>query len=208
MANLIDGKRISQEIKEELKIKVAQLKEQGIEGCLAVIQVGADPASSVYVRNKKRACAYIGIESRSYELSDETTEQELLSLIGKLNEDPAVNGILVQLPVPPQIDENKIIQAIDPAKDVDGFHPQNVGALVSGLPGYVSCTPAGVIQAHQHCRNTDVPFDAPGKRDGYDRAFQNKKPARCLQAGGYFNCGSRKAKDDRRVLSKGRCRCH
>lgn len=146
MANLIDGKRISQEIKEELKIKVAQLKEQGIEGCLAVIQVGADPASSVYVRNKKRACAYIGIESRSYELSDETTEQELLSLIGKLNEDPAVNGILVQLPVPPQIDENKIIQAIDPAKDVDGFHPQNVGALVSGLPGYVSCTPAGVIQ--------------------------------------------------------------
>ncbi len=146
MANLIDGKRISQEIKEELKIKVAQLKEQGIEGCLAVIQVGADPASSVYVRNKKRACAYIDIESRSYELSDETTEQELLSLIGKLNEDPAVNGILVQLPVPPQIDENKIIQAIDPAKDVDGFHPQNVGALVSGLPGYVSCTPAGVIQ--------------------------------------------------------------
>jgi methylenetetrahydrofolate dehydrogenase (NADP+)/methenyltetrahydrofolate cyclohydrolase len=146
VANLIDGKRISQEIKEELKMKVAQLKEQGIEGCLAVIQVGADPASSVYVRNKKRACAYIGIESRSYELSDETTEQELLSLIGKLNQDPTVNGILVQLPVPPQIDENKIIQAIDPAKDVDGFHPQNVGALVSGLPGYVSCTPAGVIQ--------------------------------------------------------------
>ncbi len=146
MATIIDGKRISQEIKEELKTKVAKLKEQGIEGCLAVIQVGTDPASSVYVRNKKRACEYIGIESRSYELAEETTEEELLSLIRELNQDARVNGILVQLPVPPQIDENKIIQAISPAKDVDGFHPQNVGALVSGLPGYVSCTPAGVIQ--------------------------------------------------------------
>ncbi|MDE7314016.1 MAG: bifunctional methylenetetrahydrofolate dehydrogenase/methenyltetrahydrofolate cyclohydrolase FolD [Eubacterium sp.] len=146
MANLIDGKRISQEIKEELKTRVEQLKAQGINGCLAVIQVGADPASSVYVRNKKRACAYIGIESRSYELAEETTEEELLSLIGKLNADPDVNGILVQLPVPAQINESKIIRAISPAKDVDGFHPQNVGALVSGLPGYVSCTPAGVIQ--------------------------------------------------------------
>lgn len=146
MANLIDGKRISQEIKDELKTKVEQLKEQGIKGCLAVIQVGADPASSVYVRNKKRACAYIGIESRSYELAEETSEEELLCLISKLNADPDVNGILVQLPVPAQINESKIIKAISPAKDVDGFHPQNVGALVSGLPGYVSCTPAGVIQ--------------------------------------------------------------
>lgn len=146
MANLIDGKRISQEIKEELKIKVERLKQQGIQGCLAVIQVGADPASSVYVRNKKRACAYIGIESRSYELAEETTEEELLDLIGKLNVDPAVNGILVQLPVPPQINENNVIKAISPQKDVDGFHPQNVGALVTGVQGYVSCTPAGVIQ--------------------------------------------------------------
>lgn len=146
MANLIDGKRISQEIKEELKIKVERLKQQGIQGCLAVVQVGADPASSVYVRNKKRACAYIGIESRSYELAEETTEEELLDLIGKLNADPAVNGILVQLPVPPQINENNVIKAISPQKDVDGFHPQNVGALVTGVQGYVSCTPAGVIQ--------------------------------------------------------------
>lgn len=146
MANLIDGKRISQEIKEELKIKVERLKQQGIQGCLAVIQVGADPASSVYVRNKKRACAYIGIESRSYELAEETTEEELLDLIGKLNADLAVNGILVQLPVPPQINENNVIKAISPQKDVDGFHPQNVGALVTGVQGYVSCTPAGVIQ--------------------------------------------------------------
>lgn len=156
MANLIDGKRISQEIKDELKSKVARLKEQGTEGCLAVIQVGADPASSVYVRNKKRACAYIGIESRSYELAQETEEAELLDLIQQLNADPKVNGILVQLPVPKQIDESKIIQAISPAKDVDGFHPQNVGALASGLPGYISCTPAGVIQL---LKRSDIPIE-------------------------------------------------
>lgn len=146
MANRIDGKRISQEIRDELKIRVAELKKQGIEGCLAVIQVGEDPASSVYVKNKKRACEYIGIGSRSYELPQETTETELLNLIGKLNKEEEVSGILVQLPVPGHIDENKIIQAISPKKDVDGFHPQNVGALVSGLTGFVSCTPAGVIQ--------------------------------------------------------------
>ncbi len=145
VANRIDGKRISQEIRDELKIRVAELKKQGIEGCLAVIQVGEDPASSVYVKNKKRACEYIGIGSRSYELPQETTETELLDLIGKLNKEE-VSGILVQLPVPDHIDENKIIQAISPKKDVDGFHPQNVGALVSGLTGFVSCTPAGVIQ--------------------------------------------------------------
>ena len=144
--NIIDGKRIAQEIKDELKEQTAKLKEQGIKGCLAVIQVGADPASSVYVRNKKRACAYIGIESRSYELEEATTQEQLLELIGQLNNDPQVTGILVQLPVPKHIDEQQIIQAISPAKDVDGFHPQNVGALVSGLPGFVSCTPAGVIQ--------------------------------------------------------------
>ena len=146
MAYLIDGKRISQEIKDELKEKAAALKEQGIQGCLAVIQVGDDPASAVYVRNKKRACAYIGIDSLAYELPEETTEEELLELIGRLNADEKVNGILVQLPVPAHINENRIIQAISPSKDVDGFHPQNVGALVSGLAGFVSCTPAGVIQ--------------------------------------------------------------
>ncbi len=121
MAKLIDGKLISQQIKDELKMKTSELEKQGIKGCLAVIQVGTDPASSVYVRNKKRACEYIGIESRSYELPQETTEEELLELIAALNADEKVNGILVQLPVPEQIDENKIIQAISPAKDVDGF---------------------------------------------------------------------------------------
>lgn len=146
MAQLIDGKKISQEIKDELREKVASLQEQGIEGALAVIQVGNDPASSVYVRNKKRACEYIGIRSESYELPEETTEDELLALIETLNEDPKVNGILCQLPVPSHMDENKIIRTISPEKDVDGFHTQNVGALVVGQQGFVSCTPAGVIQ--------------------------------------------------------------
>ncbi len=146
MTQIIDGKRISQEIKDELREKVASLKEEGKEAALAVIQVGNDPASSVYVNNKKKACAYIGIESISYELPEETTEEELLALIDKLNQDDAVNGILVQLPVPAHINDDKIIQAISPKKDVDGFHPENVGNLVIGEPGFVSCTPAGIIQ--------------------------------------------------------------
>lgn len=146
MTQIIDGKRISLEIKDELKEKVAALKEEGKECCLAVIQVGSDPASSVYVRNKKRACEYIGIRSLSYELPEETTEQELLDLIEKLNQDASVHGILVQLPVPKHIVEDHIIKAIDPRKDVDGFHPMNVGALTIGERGFVSCTPAGIIQ--------------------------------------------------------------
>ena len=146
MAKIIDGKRISAEIKDELKQKVAKLKQQGITGALAVIQVGNDPASSVYVRNKKKACEYIGIESLSYELPEETTQEELLALIDRLNQDDKVNGILVQLPVPKHIDENTFIRAISPSKDVDGFHPQSVGALTIGQKGFVSCTPAGIIQ--------------------------------------------------------------
>lgn len=145
MAQLIDGKQISATIKEELKEKVAVLKDAGREVCLAVIQVGDDKASSVYVNNKKKACEYIGIRSLSYHLPEETKEEELLSLIGKLNEDASVNGILVQLPVPAHIDEDRVIQAIAPMKDVDGFHPQSVGALSIGQPGFVSCTPAGVV---------------------------------------------------------------
>ena len=146
MTQIIDGKRISQEIKDELKEQVAKLKEQGTNVSLAVIQVGNDPASCVYVRNKKLACEYIGIQSLSYELPEETTEEELIGLIQKLNEDPSVNGILVQLPVPAHINADRIIQTISPDKDVDGFHPQNVGKLVIGERGFVSCTPAGIIQ--------------------------------------------------------------
>ena len=146
MAISIDGKQISKDIKEELKEEVASLAAQGRKCCLAVIQVGNDPASSVYVGNKKKACAYIGIESLAYELPEETTEDELLEIIDKLNNDTNVHGILCQLPLPKQINEDHIIKAISPKKDVDGFHPQNVGALVIGEQGFVSCTPAGIIQ--------------------------------------------------------------
>lgn len=146
MAQIIDGKKIAQEIKDELREKVLALQEKGVSVSLAVIQVGDDPASSVYVNNKKKACAYIGIRSVAYELAEETTEDELLSLIDELNRDASVNGILVQLPLPSHIREEQIIRAIDPNKDVDGFHPENVGRLVTGGKGFVSCTPAGIIQ--------------------------------------------------------------
>lgn len=146
MAKIIDGKLISKQIKDELKGKVESLKSEGREVCLAVIQVGCDPASTVYVGNKKKACEYIGIKSLAYELPEETTEEELLGIISKLNKDDSVHGILVQLPVPKHINEEHIINAISPAKDVDGFHPASVGALSIGKKGFVSCTPAGIIQ--------------------------------------------------------------
>lgn len=146
MAYLIDGKVISKQIKDELKDEVAQLKEKGIGVCLAVIQVGADPASSVYVNNKKKACAYIGIQSKSFELEESTTEEELVKLIQELNDSEEVHGILVQLPLPKHINEDLIIQTIAPEKDVDGFHPVSVGNLSIGRKGFVSCTPAGIIQ--------------------------------------------------------------
>lgn len=146
MAQIIDGKKISQEIKDEIKEQVAQLKAKGSEVCLAVIQVGNNPASTVYVGNKKKACAYTGITSLAYELPEETTEEELLQKIEELNQDKKVNGILVQLPLPKHMDEDKIIEAISPAKDVDGFHPVNVGALSIGKDGFISCTPYGIIQ--------------------------------------------------------------
>lgn len=147
MANIIDGKKISQEIKDELKAEVEGIKSRGEKvPCLAVIQVGNDPASTVYVSNKKKACEYIGIGSKSFELKEETTQDELLNLIDDLNNDDEVTGILVQLPVPKHIDEDLIIRRIDPKKDVDGFHPMSVGALLIGEKGFLSCTPAGVIQ--------------------------------------------------------------
>lgn len=143
MAKLIDGKQISAQVKDECRKRVA---EEGLDVTLAVIQVGNDPASTVYVGNKKKACEYIGIHSLSYELPEETAEEELLALVEKLNADEKVHGILVQLPLPSHIDEDKVIETISPKKDVDGFHPQSVGALSIGQPGFVSCTPAGVIQ--------------------------------------------------------------
>ena len=146
MYQIIDGKAISTALKEELKAKVDALKAQGVEPCLAVILVGEDPASTVYVNNKKKACEFIGIKSLSYELPETTSQDELLALIDKLNADESVNGILVQLPLPKHINEDAVIQAISPKKDVDGFHPQSVGALCIGQKGFVSCTPAGIIE--------------------------------------------------------------
>ena len=143
---IIDGKKISSEIKDECREKVEAYKAQGIEICMAVIQVGNDPASSVYVNNKKKACEYIGIQSLSYHLEEDITEAELLELIDKLNQDDSVRGILVQLPLPKTISEDKVLMAISPQKDVDGFHPMNVGNLCIGRKGFLSCTPAGVIE--------------------------------------------------------------
>ena len=156
MAEIIDGKKISQDIKDEVKDKVATLKEDGIEVTLAVILVGNDPASGVYVSNKKKACEYTGIKSLSYEMPENTSEEELLSLIDDLNKDNTVDGILVQLPLPKQINEDRVIRRISPDKDVDGFHPESVGRLSIGERGFVSCTPAGIIEL---LKRSDVEID-------------------------------------------------
>ncbi|MBQ7580702.1 MAG: bifunctional methylenetetrahydrofolate dehydrogenase/methenyltetrahydrofolate cyclohydrolase FolD [Clostridia bacterium] len=151
MANIIDGKLISQNLKDRVKAEVAELKKDGIESCLAVIIVGSDPASRVYVNNKKKACEYTGIKSLEYALPQETTQQELLELIEKLNGDDSVNGILCQLPLPKQIDEQAVINAISPKKDVDAFHPSNVGHIMIGDHVMLPCTPAGVIEMIDSC---------------------------------------------------------
>lgn len=146
MATVINGKQIATDIKEELKIKVASLKEAEIFPTLAVVLVGDDPASHVYVKNKKMACEYVGIRSVSHELSADVSETSLLELVESLNADQSVHGILIQLPLPKHIDEDKVLLAIDPKKDVDGFHPISVGNLSIGQDGFVSCTPAGIIE--------------------------------------------------------------
>ena len=143
---IIDGKAISLEIKQEVKKEVEKLQKNGVFPCLAVVLVGENSASKVYVNNKKKACEVCGISSLSYELPESTTEAELLELIQKLNEDKKINGILVQLPLPKHIDESKVILAISPEKDVDCFHPQNVGALHTGGKGFLPCTPAGILE--------------------------------------------------------------
>ncbi|MGX8683651.1 MAG: bifunctional methylenetetrahydrofolate dehydrogenase/methenyltetrahydrofolate cyclohydrolase FolD [Lachnospiraceae bacterium] len=146
MTKIIDGKLISKQIKDEVREETRILEEKGIRLTLAVVQVGEDPASTVYVRNKQKACEYTGIASVKIAMPAETTQEELLSKVRELNEDPSINGILVQLPLPKGLDANEVIRAISPLKDVDGFHPQSVGALSIGLPGFKSCTPAGIIE--------------------------------------------------------------
>ena len=145
-ATIIDGKALAAATKAEAAEKVKELKAQGINPCLAVILVGENPASQVYVRGKINDCAQCGIESCSINLPADTTQETLLAEVKKLAADPAVHGILVQLPLPAQIDEKAVIDAIPPEKDVDGFHPQSVGLLSIGQKGFVSCTPAGIIQ--------------------------------------------------------------
>ena len=145
-AQLIDGKKISQQRIEAVAQAVKARQEKGLHTpCLAVVLVGDDPASAVYVRNKKLACQKSGIESRSYELPSETTQDDLLKLVDELNSDPAVDGILVQLPLPAHIDSQAVLERIDPHKDVDGFHPYNVGRLVVKMPLMRPCTPKGVM---------------------------------------------------------------
>lgn len=145
-AKILDGKMLSAKIKDELKLEVESLKKDGINPSLAVIIVGDDPASKIYVKNKKLACEYCGIRSLEYALPAETTQEELLALIDKLNNDTSVSGILCQLPLPKGLDEEAVINAISPKKDVDAFHPVNVGKIMVGNFDFLPCTPAGVME--------------------------------------------------------------
>lgn len=144
-ATIIDGKAIAQKVRAGVAEKVAKLKERGVNPCLAVILVGENPASVSYVTGKRKALAEAGMLDRSENLPESVTERELLDLIEKLNSDDSVHGILVQLPLPKHIDENKVIMAISPEKDVDGFHPVSVGNMVIGRPGFLPCTPHGIL---------------------------------------------------------------
>lgn len=152
MSELISGKVIGASINEELRKEVDQLKTKGIEPCLAVVLVGEDPASEVYVRNKKRTCGEIGIRSIGHDLPASTTQEELEKLIQSLNDDPAVHGILCQFPLPEKLDETRVILTISPDKDVDGLHPLNAGLIAMGQPKFISCTPYGVLQMLKRSR--------------------------------------------------------
>jgi len=143
---ILDGKAVSLKVKESVKVRADELKKFGIEPTLAVVLVGEDKASQTYVRAKEKACNEYGIKSVAHRLSENTTQNELLALINVLNLDDSIHGILVQLPLPKHIDTNVVLAAIDPRKDVDGFHAVNVGKLVSGLDGFVPCTPLGVME--------------------------------------------------------------
>lgn len=145
-AVLLDGKAIAASIREQIRARVEQAKQNGTVPGLTVVLVGEDPASKVYVRNKERACKEVGFASQVLRLSQDTTQQQLLEVVRSLNSDASVHGILIQLPLPGHIDEGAVIAAIDPAKDVDGFHIANAGALMVGAKGFVSCTPRGVIE--------------------------------------------------------------
>ncbi|MFW5802983.1 MAG: bifunctional methylenetetrahydrofolate dehydrogenase/methenyltetrahydrofolate cyclohydrolase FolD [Verrucomicrobiota bacterium] len=155
-AQLIEGKKIAQEMREEIKERTVALSAQGVIPGLGVVLVGEDPASQSYVTAKEKACAKAGIHSDDNRLSADTSEEELLALVERLNEDPKIHGILVQLPLPDHIDEHRVLLAINPDKDVDGFHPMNVGRMMVGEPGFLPCTPHGILQLLQR---TGVPVE-------------------------------------------------
>lgn len=155
MAKLIDGKIISAAVKDAVAKETAELKEKGVIPGLAVIIVGEDPASKVYVANKEKACQQMGFASWKYALPEDTTEEELLALIRRLNNDPEVNGILCQLPLPKHLDEELVINTIIPEKDVDAFHPQNVGKIMTGNYDFLPCTPAGIMEMLKY-ENIDI----------------------------------------------------
>ena len=145
-AGIIDGRQVAADMRDELKQEVSNLKDRGIVPGLGVVLVGDDPASRSYVTAKERACDEIGIFSDDHRLSADTTQEALVALVQQMNEDPKINGILVQLPLPPHIDEAEVLLAVNPDKDVDGFHPMNVGRMVVGQEAFLPCTPHGVVQ--------------------------------------------------------------
>ncbi|MHB1846394.1 MAG: bifunctional methylenetetrahydrofolate dehydrogenase/methenyltetrahydrofolate cyclohydrolase FolD [Deltaproteobacteria bacterium] len=160
MGEIIDGKAIAQRVRAEVRAgAIALTEERAVSVGLALVRVGEDPASAVYVRSKIKACAEVGFRSIEQQLPQETPEAELLELVAKLNRDPAVHGILVQLPLPPHVDADRLLLAVDPAKDVDGFHPLNAGKLATGRPGVRACTPFGILRLLDECR-----IDLAGRR--------------------------------------------
>jgi len=155
-AKILDGKKISEEIKERIRIEVGRLRENGITPGLGVILVGENPASKVYVRNKQKACENVGIYSEEHKLPEATTQEELLSLVERLNRDSKIHGILVQLPLPKHINSDTILNAILPSKDVDGFHPYNMGMLLIGQPIFIPCTPYGIMKLMEY---SNIPIE-------------------------------------------------
>ena len=149
-AKILDGKSLAAQVRAQVKSKVAALAQRGIRPGLAVVLAGDDPASKVYVRNKTRACEEAGVRSHQIDLPASVSQEELMGCIRKLNADPAVHGILVQLPLPKHLDSARVLEAVSPAKDADGFHAESMGALVTGAPGFVPCTPAGVMRMLAH----------------------------------------------------------
>jgi methylenetetrahydrofolate dehydrogenase (NADP+) / methenyltetrahydrofolate cyclohydrolase len=172
-ARIIDGTRIGREVREELRLDVEALKRQGVQPGLAAVLVGDNSASQVYVRNKIKACQSLGIYSREIRLPGETTTQELLGTVEGLNRDEAIDGILVQLPLPRQIDEPAILLAVNPQKDVDGLHPMNAGNLALGRKALTPCTPAGVVEI---LRREKIPLE--GSRVVIVRGLSKERPAR------------------------------